>query len=144
MPDETPVQVPAIGFSVETKFNQTRTVVTQFHVGLGTEPKEIYQALTKVLDVVDRAHERDLIKGLKITLDRDTAQLETDRIRVANLEDAYRNEHVANGRKGEFKLHGQQKTNVDNQRSGLAALEDRIRKVRSEIAELESLQKAYA
>lgn len=144
MPDETPaVPRPLLGISLEAKFNQSRSVVFQTHVPLDADPKEIYKQFSKVCEIADRREEFYLLKGLYITLERDTAQLVADRAKVANLEDSYRREFETSGRRGDYKLSGQQKTNVENQKGALTALEDRIKRVRSEIAELEKLQRAY-
>ena len=139
MPDD---KVPLIGISIEGKFNQSRSVVFQTHVPLRADPKEIYEQFSKVCEIMDRREEFYLLKGLKITLDRDTSQLKNETEKVAALETQYQNEWDTS-RRGPFKLSGQQKTNIDNQRGSLAALKDRIEKVKSEIAELEELQKAY-
>ena len=80
---------------------------------------------------------------MKITLERDTESLKQETEKVGRLEQSYRDEFAASGRKGGYELRGQQKTNVENQKGALQALRDRIAKVRSEIAELEQLQKAY-
>lgn len=142
MPD-TKAPAALIGFSIEAKFNQSRSVVAQTHVPLDTNPKEIYRQLAKVCEVLDRREEFYLLKGLKITLERDEAQYKTQVEQLGNLENSYRNEFAATGRKGGYELRGQQKTNVENQRTSLKALKDRIDKIKIEIAELEKLQKAY-
>ncbi len=142
MPDETPAPT-LIAITIEGKFNQSRTVVMQTTIPLAADPKDIYKEFSKVCDVMDRREEFYLLKGLKITLDRDEAQLKTQIEQVANLEESYQREWAATGRKGTFELKGQQKTNVENQRGSLKALGDRIEKVKSEIAELQTLQKAY-
>jgi hypothetical protein len=142
MPDEV-VKVPLLAISLEAKFNQSRSVVFQTHIPLDADPKEIYKQFSKVCEIADRREEFYLLKGLRITLERDEAQLKSDVEKVANLEAAYQNEWMAGGRKGAFELKGQQRTNVDNQRGSLVALKERIEKVKSEIAELEKLQKAY-
>ena len=142
MPDEV-VKVPLLAISVEAKFNQSRSVVFQTHTPLDADPKEIYKQFSKVCDLLDRREEFYLLKGLRITLERDEAQLKTDIAKVGNLKIAYENEWMSSGRKGSYELKGQQRTNIDNQESGLQALKDRIDKIKSEIAELEKLQKAY-
>lgn len=141
MPDETPV--PLLGISVEAKFNQSRSVVFQTHIPLDSDPKEIYKKFSEVCEVLDRREEFYLLKGLRITLERDTESLKQETEKVGRLEESYRAEFAASGRKGTYELRGQQRTNVENQKGALQALRDRIAKVKSEIAELEQLQKAY-
>lgn len=140
MPDERPPTLIAI--TVLGKFNQSREVQFQTTVPLDAEPKEIYKQFSKVCDIMDRRDEYYMLKGLQISLERDEAQYKTEVERVANLEKAYQNEWDTT-RRGPFKLSGQQKTNVENQHAGLKALRDRIAKIKSEIAELEKLQKQY-
>ena len=142
MPDEV-VKVPLLAISLEAKFNQSRSVVFQTHVPLDGDVKEIYKKFSEICEIADRREEFYLLKGLRITLERDEAQLVIDTTKVANLEAAYEREWMAGGRKGNFELKGQQRTNVDNQLGSLQALKERIVKVKSEIAELEKLQKAY-
>ena len=142
MPDKTPV-VPALAISLEAKFNQSRSVVFQTHIPLDADPKEIYKQFSKVCEIADRREEFYLLKGLRISLERDEAQLKNDVEKVGRLEDAYRNEWANSGRKGTYELKGQQRTNVDNQRGSLVALKEHIVKIKSEMAELEKLQKAY-
>ena len=143
MPDDEKAPAAVLGISLEAKFNASRSVVFQTHVPLGADPKEIYKQFAKICDIADRREEFYLLKGLRITLERDEEALKSTVDGIANLRKAYENEFVAGGRKGEFRLVGQQKTNIDNQNNGAQALKDRIVKVKSEIAELEKLQKAY-
>ena len=143
MPDDEDAPAAVLGISLEAKFNASRSVVFQTHVPLGADPKEIYRQFAKICDIADRREEFYLLKGLRITLERDEEALKTTIQQIGNLRTAYENEWVAGGRKGPFKLGGQQKTNVDNQQNGAMALKDRIEKVKGEIAELEKLQKAY-
>ena len=143
MPDETPAAPAAlIGISIEGKFNQSRSVVFQTHVPLDADPKEIYQKFAKVCDIMDRREEFYLLKGLRITLERDTAQLQKETEKVGALQKQYQDAWDTT-RRGPFKLSGQEKTNIENQHNGLMALKERIGKIKSEIAELEELQKAY-
>jgi len=143
MPEETPaVKVPLLGISIEGKFNQSRSVVFQTHFPLDTDTKELYKKFSEVCEIMDRREEFYLLKGLKITLERDEATYKNQAEMVANLEQAYQNEWDTS-RRGPFKLAGQQKTNIENQRGSLKALKERIEKVKSEIRELEELQKAY-
>lgn len=143
MPDDEEAPAAVLGISLEAKFNASRSAVFQTHVPLGADPKEIYKQFAKVCDIADRREEFYLLKGLKITLERDEEALKSTIDGIANLRTAYENEWGAGGRRGEFKLQGQQKTNVENQNNGAQALRDRIAKVKTEIAELEKLQKAY-
>ena len=143
MPDETPVHAPLLAISLEAKFNASRSVVFQTHVPLGSDAKEIYKQFSKVCEIADRREEFYLLKGLRITLERDEAQLKIDIEKIANLKNAYEAEWMAGGRRGNYELKGQQRTNIDNQMGSIQALKDRIEKVKSEIAELEKLQKAY-
>ena len=142
MPDEV-VKVPLLAISLEAKFNQSRSVVFQTHVPLDGDVKEIYKKFSEICEIADRREEFYLLKGLRITLERDEAQLKSDIEKIANLATAYENEWMAGGRKGQFELKGQQRTNIDNQNGAVAALKERIVKVKTEIAELEKLQKAY-
>ena len=64
---------------------------------------------------------------------------------IANLQNVYAQEFHASGRKGEYKLSGVQKTNVDNARVGLENhkksidnLAEQITKTKAKIAELEA------
>jgi len=143
MPDDEDAPAAVLGISLEAKFNASRSVVFQTHVPLGADPKEIYKQFAKNCDIADRREEYYLLKGLRITLERDEESLKTTLESINHLQSAYENEYIAAGRKGPFKLVGQQKTNVENQMSGAKALKDRIDKVKLEIAELEKLQKAY-
>ena len=143
MPDDDKAPAAVLGISLEAKFNASRSVVFQTHVPLGADPKEIYRQFAKICDIADRREEFYLLKGLHITLERDEEALKSTIDGIAKLQTAYEKEYISSGRKGAFRLAGQQKTNIDNQQSGAQALRDRIAKVKSEIAELEKLQKAY-
>lgn len=140
MPDERAPTLIAI--TIQGKFNQSREVVFQTTVPLDADHKEIYKQFSKVCEIMDRREEYYLLKGLQISLERDEAQYKTEIERVSNLEKAYQNEWDTT-RRGPFKLTGQQKQNVENQNTGLKALKDRIVKIKSEISELEKLQKQY-
>ena len=142
MTDETKAK-DRLAITIEGKFNQSRTVVMQTTMPLETDQKTLYKEFSRICELMDRREEFYLLKGLKITLERDEAELKSQIEKVANLEDSYRNEHISTGRKGEYELKGQQKHNVDNQKSGVQALKDRVAKIKSEIKELEGLQKVY-
>lgn len=143
MPDDSAPVKPAtvIGISIEAKFNQSRSVVFQTHVPLDAPPEEQYRILNGLCAVLDRQEEFYLLKGLRITLERDEKQYLQQTEQLIALEDAYRREYDASGRRGDYKLQGQQKTNVDNQRTSLRALKDRIEQLKSQVAELENATK---
>lgn len=126
----------AIQFSIEAKINQGRSIVAQTAVARDAPASEINEILDKVHAALDRQEAKALVKGLKITLERDTKQLENQVQAVANLKTAYEQEWMASGRKGQFELRGQQKSNVENQEKSLEALKERIETIKRDLNEL--------
>lgn len=130
----------AVAFSIETKIDSSKSIVSQFHVPLSATDGEIRKQLRRINTAMDRETEFYLLKGLRITLGRDKKTLETQLATLGGLERTYENEFLTSGRKGAFELRGQQKTNVDNQRTSIQAMRDRITQIETEIAELERMQ----
>lgn len=134
MPDETPA-APALGFSVNAKLNNKRDITVQSFVPLDADPAAIAKILDKVLDQLDRQDTRYRLKDLHTLLENDENTLANHVTQVADLQNAYVNEHAASGRRGEFALKGQQKTNVENLQKTITGLRDRIGKIKAEIVE---------
>jgi len=126
----------AITFSIEAKINQGRSIVAQTAVARDAPASEINEILDKVHAALDRQEARALIKGLKITLERDTKQLENTVKAVADLKVAYEQEWMASNRKGSFELRGQQRTNVENQEKSMDAMRERIATIERDLKEL--------
>jgi hypothetical protein len=129
----------AITFSIEAKINQGRSIVAQTAVSRDAEVAVINDVLDKVHAALDRQEAKALVKGLKITLERDEKSLKQQTEQVAKLRDSYETEWLVSGRKGTFELRGQQKTNIENQQQSLQALKDRIDTIKRDIGELEQV-----
>jgi hypothetical protein len=129
----------AITFTIEAKINQGRSIVAQTAIARDADAKTINEIMDKVAAALDRQEAKALIKGLKITLERDNKTLENTVNQVANLKTAYENEWASTGRKGPFELRGQQKSNVENQEKSLQALKERIDTINRDIKELEQV-----
>ncbi len=89
---------------------------------------------------MDRREEFYLLKGLKITLERDKAQLASQIEAVGKLRNSYELAFATSGRKGVFELRGQEKTNIENQQTSIQAMKDRIAGIERDIAELTDMQ----
>lgn len=129
----------AITFSIEAKINQGRSIVAQTAISRDAPLANINAVLDKVHSALDRQEAKALVKGLKITLERDTKQLQQQVEQVGALKKSYENEWAASGRRGSFELRGQQKSNVENQEKSLAALKERIDTIKRDIGELEQV-----
>lgn len=130
-----------IGFSVEAKLNSNRSIVAQTHVLRDASEEEINTVLDKVTKALDRQEAAILIKGLKITLERETNTLAQQIAKVADLEGAYEAEWKASNRRGPFKLEGQQAKNIANQKESIRGMRDRLDTIKRDINELERVVK---
>lgn len=140
MPDETPAATaPALGFSISAKLNNKREIVVQSHVPLDMPAEEVSKILDGILDQLDRQDTRYRLKDLYTMVEVDTTNIATHREQAADLQNKYAAEFAASGRRGEFRLAGQQKTNVDNLHKTIEGLTERVTKVKLEIAEAEKL-----
>ena len=139
MTEKAPPFDVAITFSIEAKINQGRSIVAQTAISRDASPEAINAVLDKVHAALDRQEAKALIKGLKITLERDSKTLETQVSAVEQLKQAYENEWSASGRKGSFELRGQQRSNVENQQKSMETLKERINTIKRDRAELEQV-----
>lgn len=137
MPDDAPApSAPALGFSITANINQKRQIVVQSFVPLDAEPAEISKVLDKALDQIDRAENRYLLRDLKLVLENDENTLKQHVEKVADLQNAYQREWMASGRRGDFKLAGVQKTNVENVQKTIEGLKDRVARTKTQIEEI--------
>lgn len=126
----------AITFSIEAKINQSRSIVAQTAVPRDAEVGEINAVLDKVAGALDRQEAKALLKGLKVTLERDRKQFDRQVDQVAKLRQTYESEWAAQNRRGPYELRGQQKSNIENQEASLTALDERIKTIERDIEEL--------
>ena len=144
MSEEDSESKERLAITIEGQFNQSRRVVFQTTVPLKAGPKEIYKEFSMICEVMDRREEYYLLKGLKITHERETAEISKQIDKVAQMENhALRNWALSN-RKGPMVLSGQEKHNIENQLGSIEVGKERLKKIESEIRELEELQKASA
>lgn len=137
MPDDKEAPAPALGFSIEAKLTQNRTITAQFFVERDCKKEKIDTQLDKVFASLERQEAKGLVKGLKITLERDKATLRAQTDSLANLKASYENEWKISGRRGDYKLVGQQLTNVNNVTTSISGLKDRISQVERDLKECE-------
>ena len=139
MPDDKEAPAPALGFSIEAKLTQNRSVTAQFFVERDCEKTEIDAQLDKVMSALERQEAKGLVKGLKITLERDKKTLEIQVQQLETLKTSYENEWKSSGRRGEYRLAGQQLTNVNNVTTSIGGLKDRISQVERDLKECEAM-----
>ena len=143
MPDETPeaktVAVPAIGFSIEAKLTQNRTIVAQFHVPGDADKAGIDKQLDAVMASIERQEAIGVVKGLKILIPREEALLAENIEKAATLADSYAREWQTSGRKGEYKPNGPQATNLANQKQSIEGLKKRVEDLKKQLAECQEM-----
>ncbi len=143
MPDETPeakpVAVPAIGFSIEAKLTQNRTIVAQFHTPGDGKKKDLDAQLDRIMASIERQEAIGVVKGLKILIPREEALLAENVKKRGALADAYQREWRVSNRKGEFKPFGPQATNLANQDQSIEGLKNRIADLKKQLAECQGM-----
>jgi hypothetical protein len=143
MPEETAVKKDRLAITIQGKFNQSRDVVFQTTVSLEATNKEIYEEFSRICDIMDRKEEFYLLKGLKITRDREEAELKRQIEKVADMEKHAAENWTKSNRRGPVEITGSVKTNIDNQKGAIENMREHIKKVDSDIKELETLQADY-
>ncbi len=133
------VPTPAIGFSIEAKLTQNRTIVAQFHTPADGNKKDLDGQLDRIMASIERQEAIGVVKGLKILIPREEALLAENMKKQANLADAYANEWKVSGRKGEYRPNAQQATNLTNQKQSIEGLKSRIDDLKKQLSECEAM-----
>lgn len=150
--DVSPIDVPAIGISVQHAVDETRQLVFQCHVGADQSNKlinelvdRLFRASNRQSAIVRLPAARALLENyttMQKRMAEDLVRLDAEaKIAYENLETAYR----ASGRKGEVKLSAQQqahKNKNENDRNNAVTTIERVRqdiaKTETEIARLQA------
>lgn len=142
MPEDTPAPAaPALGFSITSNITDRSQIVVQSFVPLDATDDDINKVLDKVMLAVDRQRAKYQIKDFRLKLDMEEASLADQRNKVADLQNAYLNEHTASGRRGDYKPTVNQRVAVDNARKTIEAMTHNVERYRANLAELEAIAK---
>lgn len=154
-PKKDPIDVPAIGISVQHAIDETRQLVFQCHVGSDQSDKEINDLVDRLFKASNRQSAILRLPAARALLENYTTmrkRMAEDLVRVdeeakiayESLEANYR----ASGRKGEIKLSAQQQAhknkNEADRKNAMTTLErvaQDIAKTKAEIARLEAQAK---
>ena len=111
---EADKSAPAFVVRAAAQVGRDRNIEITFGIPMDMTPADMHQYTDKVMSVIERQNNKGLLRECEMALEGHTKNLATNIEQKAQLESKYRLDFEVSGRRGEFKVAGAQKSQLDN------------------------------